>query len=71
MNKYTLGIALVILGAVALAYQGIKYTTRDKVIDLGPIQASADVEHSIPIPPIVGGLALAAGAVLLFTSKRS
>jgi hypothetical protein len=70
MNKTTLGIALVVLGVIALAYGGFTYTRREKVIDLGPIQASADVEHSVPLPPIVGGLALAAGAVLLFTAKR-
>jgi hypothetical protein len=47
------GIALIILGVLALAYQGITYTTREKVIDLGPLKASVDKEKSIPLPPIV------------------
>ena len=70
MSKSAIGIVLIVLGIIVLAYHGFTYTTRDKVIDLGPIQASADVQHSVPLPPILGGLALAAGAVLLFTSKR-
>jgi len=60
-----LGIALIILGVVALAYQGVSYTTREKVIDIGPIQATADKRHTIPVPPLIGALVLAGGIVLV------
>ena len=70
MSRSTGGIILIVLGVLALAYQGFSYTRREKVIDAGPIQVSADKEKTVPIPPILGALALAAGAVLLFTSKR-
>ena len=64
------GIALIILGVLALAYQGITYTTREKVIDLGPLKASVDKEKNIPLPPIVGVLALASGVVLVIVGAR-
>ena len=71
MKPVTLvGIALIVLGVVALAYQGITYTTREKIIDLGPIQASVDREKRIPLPPILGGLALAGGVVLVIVGAR-
>ena len=65
-----LGIILIILGALALAYQGITYTTREKVVDLGPLKITADKEKSIPLPPILGALALAGGIVLVFVGVR-
>ncbi len=71
MSRSAIGIVLIVMGAIALAYQGFSYTTREKVIDLGPIQATADKEHTIPLPPIVGGLAIAAGAILLLSSRRA
>ena len=64
------GIALIILGVLALAYQGITYTTREKVIDLGPLKASVDKEKNIPLPPIVGALALAGGVALVIVGAR-
>jgi hypothetical protein len=64
------GVALIILGVVALAYQGITYTTREKIIDIGPLKASVDKEKSIPLPPIVGGLALAGGVILVIVGAR-
>ncbi len=71
MKPVTLvGVALIILGVLALAYQGITYTTREKVIDLGPLKASVDKEKRIPLPPIVGVLALAAGVVLVIVGAR-
>ena len=71
MKPVTLvGIALIVLGVLALAYQGITYTTREKVIDLGPLQASVDKKKSIPLPPIVGALALAGGVVMVFIGSR-
>ena len=54
-NPITLvGIALIILGIVAFAYQGITYTSREKIIDIGPIQATADTKKTIPLSPLVG-----------------
>jgi uncharacterized membrane protein len=71
MKPVTLvGIALIVLGVLALAYQGITYTTREKVIDLGPLQASIDKKKSISLPPIVGALALAGGVVMVFIGSR-
>jgi len=65
-----LGIALIVLGVLALAYQGITYTTRENVIDLGPLKASVDKEKTIPLPPILGALALAGGVVLVIVGVR-
>ena len=65
-----LGIALILLGLVAFAYQGITYTTRENVIDLGPLQATVDKKETIPLPPLVGGLALVGGIALLIVGIR-
>lgn len=71
MTKATiLGIVLIVLGVVAFAYQGITYMTREKVIDLGPLQATVDKQETIPLPPLVGGLALLGGVALLFVGTR-
>jgi uncharacterized membrane protein len=64
------GILLVVLGALALAYQGITYTHREKVLDLGPIHATEDKQERIPLPPIIGGLALVGGIVLLVAGAK-
>ncbi|MBZ5694975.1 MAG: DUF3185 domain-containing protein [Acidobacteriia bacterium] len=64
------GILLIVLGALALAYQGITYTRQEKVIDVGPIHATADTQERIPIPPILGGLALVGGIALLVAGAR-
>jgi hypothetical protein len=65
-----IGVGLIILGVLALAYQGITYTTREKIIDLGPLKASVDKERTIPLPPILGALALAGGVVLVIVGAR-
>ena len=66
MKTYTLtGIILIVIGIAALAYQRITYTTREKVVDLGPIQVTADKTKTVPLPPILGGIALVGGIVLL------
>lgn len=65
-----LGIIFIIIGISALAYQGITYTTREKVIDFGPIQVSADKTRTVPITPIVGGIALIGGIVLLVMENK-
>lgn len=66
-----IGIILIILGIVALAYQGITYVTHDRVIDMGPIQVTADRTHTIPIAPIVGAVAIIAGVVMLVMGIRT
>jgi uncharacterized membrane protein HdeD (DUF308 family) len=73
MNMKTttiLGIALILLGVVAFAYEGISYTTRENVIDLGPLQATVDKKETIPLPPLVGGLAVVSGIALLIVGVR-
>jgi hypothetical protein len=66
MKPLTLiGIVLLVLGALALAYQGINYTRQEKVLDIGPIHATAEKHERIPLPPLVGGLAMAGGIVSL------
>ena len=65
-----LGIALIVLGIVAFAYQGITYTSREKVIDIGPLQASVDTKKTIPLSPLLGGLVLAGGIVLVVVGTK-
>jgi hypothetical protein len=64
------GIALIVLGIVAFAYKGISYTSREKVIDIGPIQATADTQKTIPLSPLLGGLALVGGIVLVVVGAK-
>lgn len=64
------GIILIVAGVLALIYGGIQYTSRDKVVDLGPLQVTATEKHTIPLPPVVGGLALIAGIALVLTDRR-
>ena len=71
MKPITLiGIVLLVLGALALAYQGISYTHQEKVLDIGPIHATAEKHERIPLPPIVGALGLVGGVVLLVVGAR-
>ena len=71
INLITLvGIALIVLGIVAFAYQGITYTSREKIIDIGPIQATADTQKTIPLSPLLGGLALVGGIVLVVVGAK-
>jgi len=64
------GVLLVVLGVLALIYQGITYTKRETVLDIGPVHATADREKTVPLPPVVGALALVGGVVLLVTGAR-
>jgi hypothetical protein len=64
------GIVLIVLGVMALSYSGISYTTRDKKIDIGPIKVTEEKQHTMPIPPVLGGVALAGGIGLLIFGKR-
>ena len=70
MNK-ALGSILILLGMLGIAWGGFTYTTREKVIDIGPIHATREKTHDIPIPPVAGLLALVGGIVVLaFGSKK-
>lgn len=64
------GALLLVFGILALAYQGLTYTTRETVIDLGPLKATADRQHTIALPPVLSGAAVAAGVVLLIVGMR-
>lgn len=65
-----LGVALIVIGVLALAYQGIRYTTREKVLDVGPLKASVEKQKTIPLPPILGVVALAAGVILVVVGNK-
>lgn len=69
MNK-TLGVVLCVVGLIGLAWGGFTYTTKEKIVDIGPIHATRDETHQIPFPPIAGGLALVGGIVLLLVGKK-
>jgi hypothetical protein len=64
------GIVLIVLGVVALVYQGITYTRRETVIDIGPLHATADREKTLPLPPVLGIAAIAGGVALLVVGGR-
>lgn len=64
------GMVLIILGVIGLAYGGLTWTTREKVVDLGPLEVTQDKTRSMPIPPIAGGICLVAGVALLVVSGR-
>jgi drug/metabolite transporter (DMT)-like permease len=64
------GILLIIVGIAGLAFGGFSFTRKEKVLDLGPIEASADKKESLPVPPILGAIAIVGGAVLLAMSAR-
>jgi hypothetical protein len=71
MKTVTLiAIILIILGIAAFGYQGITYTTREKVVDLGPLEISADKTRTLPLPPIVGAVALTGGIVMLIVAGK-
>lgn len=65
------GIILIVFGIFALAYQGITYTKRERVVDVGPIHATRDTRKTIPMPPIIGGIALIGGIVLVAAGSKS
>jgi hypothetical protein len=64
------GIVLVVSGALALAYQGFDYTRRDHVLDVGPMHVTTETQNRVPIPPILGGLALVGGIALLVVGGK-
>ena len=70
MNK-TVGIILIVIGAIMLAWGGFTYTKKVKVIDAGPIQVTADKQETVNWPPYVAGIFLVAGVVVLVTAKKA
>lgn len=64
------GMALIVAGLMALAYQGITYTSRQTVVDVGPLHATADRQKTLPLPPVLGGVAVVGGVVLLIVGLR-
>ena len=70
MNKI-LGIILIVIGIAGLAWGGFSYTTREKVVDIGPIHASRDKNHSVPFSPIAGAIALIGGVALVVVGKNN
>jgi hypothetical protein len=71
MNRTAIiGVVLILLGVAALAYQGFTYTSRETVVDIGPVHATAEREKTVPIPPLVGLAAVAGGIALLVTGMR-
>jgi hypothetical protein len=64
------GLVLIVLGVAALAYQGINYTTRETVIDVGPVHATAERHRTLPLPPVLGAAVVAGGIVLLVAGLR-
>ena len=71
MAASLVGIILIVIGVIALAYDGISYTNREKVIDLGPIEARKETRETIPLPPVLGVLASAGAVILVVTEARS
>jgi uncharacterized membrane protein HdeD (DUF308 family) len=65
-----IGIILIVLGIISLAYQGITYTTHKKVLDIGPLQATEEQHKTIPLPPILGAIALVGGVVLVIAGRK-
>ncbi|MEY2493676.1 MAG: hypothetical protein QOJ45_168 [Verrucomicrobiota bacterium] len=64
------GIILIAIGIIALAYGGFSYTKREKIIDAGPLQVSADREKTVPFPPILGGICLVGGIILVIVGNK-
>ena len=64
------GILLIVLGVAALAYQQVSYTSRETVVDVGPIKATADREKTVALPPVMGAAVVGIGVILLFLGRR-
>jgi hypothetical protein len=71
MRQMTIvGVVLIALGVAALVYQGIAYTSRETVLDIGPLHATADRQKTLPLPPVVGIAAVAGGVAMLIVGAR-
>jgi len=71
MKMTTIAVVLIVLGAVALVYQGVTYTSRETVVDIGPVHATADRQKTLPLPPALGMVSVAGGIVLLLVAGRA
>ena len=72
MNGRTvIALILVIIGILALVYQSFTYTTQKKVLDVGPIQATKEEHHTVPLPPVLGAIALVGGILVFITGRRN
>lgn len=69
-TPFLIAIILIAVGIAAFVYQGITYTTREKVVDIGPLEVTADTTRTLPLPPIVGAIALIGGIVVLVMGTR-
>ena len=69
-SRSVIGLALIVLGILALVYQGIGYTKHEKVVDIGPIHATADKHETIPLPPVLGVIALIGGIALIARDRN-
>jgi hypothetical protein len=65
-----IGIVLIVLGVISLAYQGITYTTHKKELDIGPLHATEEQHKTIPLPPLLGAIALMGGVVLVVAARK-
>ena len=65
------GVLLIVLGVAALIYQGVTYTSRETIVDIGPLHATADRERTLPLPPVIGIAAVAGGVALLVAGLRT
>ena len=65
-----IGIILIILGVLALVYQGIRYTTQEKLVDIGSLHVTTTEKKTLPLPPVLGGVAIVAGIALIFAERR-
>jgi hypothetical protein len=71
MKAYNLtGILLIVIGGIALAYEGVNYTTREKVLDIGPLQMTTEKTETIPLPPLVGAVLIVGGIALLIIGNK-
>jgi hypothetical protein len=66
-----LGIVLIVAGVLLLAYGGFSYTKREKVLDIGPVEATTEQHKTVPVPPLVGGAAIIGGVALLVVGSRN
>jgi len=70
-SKTIIGIVLIIIGILGIAYQGLTYTTHRRVADIGPIHAEKTEHHTIPLPPVLGAIALIGGIVIVASDRRA
>lgn len=70
MSRMTVGIVLIVLGAMMLLWPSFSFTDRDEVADIGPIEVAVEDRETVSLPPILGGITIAAGLALMFTGRR-